>query len=271
MSRRKKRFLFLASFLFLLGIGGYSVWKIVGIQQNYAKEAKTHEALLLYRPGGGNGNEAGAQSTLPNINPNPSLNPDSSQESQGMVPEEFVENQEIIRLRQEHPAAVGWVSVPGTKVEYPFVQGSDNEYYLHKDIDGNYLYAGIPFLDYRNDPAFGDDNSIIYGHHMKNEALFGTLEWFKEEDFFRENRYFYVYLPYQTIKAEIVACLVIDPNRKEYLYRIQPEADHLNQVLRDARQALETEPDPSQRFITLSTCDYEFDGARVVIVGIVCE
>ena len=70
---------------------------------------------------------------------------------------------------------VCWINIENTNIDYPVVQGKDNSYYLHRDIYGNYLYAGTTFLDYRD---YYDDskNLIIYGHNMKNTTMFSQLE-----------------------------------------------------------------------------------------------
>lgn len=77
---------------------------------------------------------------------------------------------------------VCWINIKNTNIDYPVVQGDDNSYYLHRDIYGNYLYAGTTFLDYRNNYN-GSKNLIVYGHNMKNTTMFSELEKFKKEDF----------------------------------------------------------------------------------------
>ena len=71
-----------------------------------------------------------------------------------------------------------WINVEGTNIDYPVVQGSDNDFYLNHDFNKNYLPAGSIFLDYRNDFET-DYNTVIYGHHMRNSTMFGQMETFK--------------------------------------------------------------------------------------------
>jgi sortase B len=73
--------------------------------------------------------------------------------------------------------------VDNTNIDYPVVQGSDNEFYLSKYLYKNNLLSGSIFMDYRND-FDRDENVIIYGHNMRNKTMFSELEKFKEEDFF---------------------------------------------------------------------------------------
>ena len=76
-----------------------------------------------------------------------------------------------------------WINVQGTNIDYPVVQGSDNDFYLNHDFNKNYLPAGSIFLDYRNDFQ-KDFNSVIYGHHMRNSTMFGQMEKFKDENLY---------------------------------------------------------------------------------------
>ena len=88
-----------------------------------------------------------------------------------------------------NPEVFGWLNVYGTNIDYPLVQGEDNDKYLNTAADGSYSLSGSLFLDYRNSRDMSDFNSIIYGHHMKDEVMFGELGYFKEKDYFDRHRY----------------------------------------------------------------------------------
>ena len=76
---------------------------------------------------------------------------------------------------------VGWLTIDGTDIDYPVMQGSDNAEYLSKDPYGGYSATGSIFLDSRSSPDFTDSFSIIYGHHMDYGRLFGALDDFLDE------------------------------------------------------------------------------------------
>lgn len=266
MGRKKKQILLFLLVLVLFGVLVFALLQIWQTQQEYKSEEQAHQALLAYKPEG---------RPLPTSPSDPtSTSETAAPSSPSTDPAEtgpaFV-NETIRRLREDHPNALGWVSVPGTNIEYPFVQGPDNDYFLRRDVDGNYLYAGVPFLDYRCRADFSGVNSILYGHNLRNGTMFGALEEFKNQQFFDEHREIFVYLEDRTIRAEIIACLVIDPKEKDYVYAVQPEADHLTRLLADAKNAMELSPSPEQRFLTLSTCGYDYSGARIVLVGIITD
>lgn len=89
---------------------------------------------------------------------------------------------------------IGWLDVYGTNVNYPIVQGDDNKFYIDHSAKGSYSGAGAIFLDYRNDPKFTDFNSIVYGHHMAEHAMFGDLDEFKDRNYFDTHEYGSLYI-----------------------------------------------------------------------------
>lgn len=268
MNQRKKRAVLLVLLLLLIPVLLYAVFQILKTQRDSRLEEAAYRQLLIYRP------EADRQPSPPGTEAGHETPDDPIEQTGTEAPAEtkppFV-NDTIVQLQADHPNALGWVTVPGTRIDYPVVQGADNDYFLHRDVDGNYLYAGVPFLDYRCAPDFSGGNAIIYGHNMKNGTMFNALSEFQKKDFFEAHREIIVYLRDRTVTAEAVACLVINPNTQEYVYAVQPEADHLTRLLQDARIASQVSPSVEQRFLTLSTCGYEFNGARIVLVGIIRE
>ena len=84
--------------------------------------------------------------------------------------------------------AVGWLTLNGTSVDYPVMQGRDNEEYLNRNPDGSYALSGSIFLDFRNAPDFSDRYNLIYGHHMSAGRMFGALDSYRDEDYFNAHR-----------------------------------------------------------------------------------
>lgn len=75
---------------------------------------------------------------------------------------------------------VAWISLNGTNINYPVVQATDNDYYLYHAYDHSDNQAGWVFMDYRNDPIEFSKNTVIYGHGMNNNTIFGTLRYITE-------------------------------------------------------------------------------------------
>lgn len=86
-----------------------------------------------------------------------------------------------------YPDFTGYMQIAGTSIDFPVVQGVDNEYYLDKDYEQQSNEAGSPFLDYRNSKEYLDYNNIIYGHNMANGTMFGTLKLLGSQDYYADN------------------------------------------------------------------------------------
>jgi len=82
---------------------------------------------------------------------------------------------------------VGWLTVDGTNIDYPVMQGNDNTYFLNTDPFGEYSLTGSIFLDSRSSPDFTDDFSLIYGHHMDYGKMFGALDDFLSETYLKNH------------------------------------------------------------------------------------
>jgi len=90
---------------------------------------------------------------------------------------------------------VGYIVIPGTEVDYPVVQGSDNVHYLRYDYYERESISGCPFLDYRQAPDFSEFNSTICAHNQKDNKMFGTLNRYASKEFWETNPYVYIMTP----------------------------------------------------------------------------
>lgn len=79
-------------------------------------------------------------------------------------------------LKQQNNNTTGWINVPGTSINYPYVQTDNNDFYLRHTFDGHWSDAGWVFLDYRNSSKLNDDNQIIYAHGRVDGSMFGSLQ-----------------------------------------------------------------------------------------------
>lgn len=103
---------------------------------------------------------------------NPNVNDETQEEAEGNA--EMVIDFE--KLRQINPDIVAWIRIEAAGVDYPVVQGDDNEFYLHHTFSGEKSIAGSIFMDYRNTSDFFDEKVIIYGHNMKDGSMFAKLK-----------------------------------------------------------------------------------------------
>lgn len=109
-------------------------------------------------------------------------------------------------LAKINPDIVGWIRIPDTNINYPIVQGKDNDVYLHKSFEGEESQAGCIFLDFESQKNMRGYNNILYGHHMRDGSMFKDVVLYKEEEYFKEHQYFELYTPEETIHLKAVAC-----------------------------------------------------------------
>ena len=162
-----------------------------------------------------------------------------------------------------------WINVEGTNIDYPVVQGSNNDFYLNHDFNKNYLPAGSIFLDYRNNFE-EDSNSVIYGHHMRNSTMFGQMEKFKDKDFFEENKIITLKTGDSIYEYEIFAIGVYDADFGYNRVSFSNEKDFndfLNKILSKSIYSRNI-VSSKDKIITLSTCSYEYDDARTAIFAV---
>ena len=108
-------------------------------------------------------------------------------------------------LKEKNSDIIAWLYSEGTPINYPIVQTTNNDYYLRRLIDGTYNQAGTIFMDYKNSNDFSDPNTIIYGHNMKNDSMFGSLTKYEEQNYYDEHKEMFLYTENKKFKIEICA------------------------------------------------------------------
>ena len=94
-------------------------------------------------------------------------------------------------LKQKNADVVGWLYIPGTKIDEVVLKGANNDTYLHHNIDKQYSFAGELFVENVNNANFKDVQTVIYGHNMKNGSRFHDLRYFVESDVLNANSSLY--------------------------------------------------------------------------------
>ena len=112
-----------------------------------------------------------------------------------------------------------WITVPGTVIDYPILQhATDDTYYLNYNIDGSYGYPGCIYTESLNSKDFTDNNTVIYGHNMKNGSMFAGLHKFEDGNFFEENTEVFIYTPEKEYEYTIFAAYIYDDRHLLYSF-----------------------------------------------------
>lgn len=160
---------------------------------------------------------------------------------------------------------VGWLYCPNTPINYPVVKGDDNNEYLRKAIDGSYLKSGSLFVDCRNGDVMQDLNYIIYGHNTSGESMFGTLPKYKNQSYFDAHSTIYFITPEREYVIELVSGNVI--YRYSDFYKTNPDFSLVENLRESSTFKSDTEISQGDKFVTLSTCIWDYKDARYVVIG----
>ena len=175
-------------------------------------------------------------------------------------------------LQAINPDVKGWLYIEALDISYPIVQGADNDEYLHTTYEGNSNYAGSIFVDYQNSGDFSDCNTIVYGHNMKNQSMFGKLKFFKERESYKDSVYFWILTPEGNYRYQAFSAFYTDAVSDAYtLFSGPGEAFTQYQADMAARSEIPLEVpamDENSKIVTLSTCAARDSSQRFVVQGV---
>ena len=183
-------------------------------------------------------------------------------------------NSELASMYEINTDLAGWISIDGTGLDYPVLKGADNDYYLTRDFYGHNSRLGSIFMDYRND--YNDINIIIYGHNSSNGQMFGYLNNYKSESFYKAHKEIRFDTLYEHHTYEIIAVCqgrvrYIDEEGFRY-YNYTNDEFELDSFFMDMRNQsiypVDHEFENSDRFITLSTCSNDSESGRLYVVAV---
>lgn len=170
---------------------------------------------------------------------------------------------------------VGWIYIEDTPINYPIVQGTDNSFYLKHLFNKEYGIAGCVFLDCNNSSNFKDLNSVVYGHHMRDETMFTSIAKYKKQSYYDEHQIAIIITPNETITVKLFAGFVANPQSDD-AWKIEFKEKYEFELWKEkiiAKSLFKSNfiPNKDDTIITFSTCSYEFDDARFVLYGAVSK
>lgn len=170
---------------------------------------------------------------------------------------------DLAKLVAKNEDVKGWIYIDGTDINYPLLQGPYNDYYLYLNYDEEYSGAGSIFIDSDNQGDLSDDHTIIYGHNMKNDTMFGTLNDFKNQSHMEAHPYVYILTPSgKWNKYEIFAyyrCDVEDGTFDIFTDNSEKMDSYINLVESKNYYDNSNLPTNGEKVITLSTCTEDLD------------
>ena len=193
--------------------------------------------------------------------------------------EPYVSPIDFEALWKMNPDIYAWISIDETDVSYPVVQSAtDDSYYLNHTVEGAKGYPGSIYTMRVNAKDFSDFNTVIYGHNMKDDTMFGSLAKYRDETYLEEHRTIRVYLPDRELVYTVFGAVVYndrlitswydnaDPEACEAFLKSVEEARDLNShVLEDI------EVTSDDRILTLSTCIGGRPNNRYLVLAVMTD
>ena len=238
--------------LCLCGAGAYALYALWDNSQVYQEAEQVQKELQKYKPQPVKGEEG-----------------------------ESTSFEELLKI---NPDVCAWLTLDGTEIDTPVVQGDTNLTYINKNVYGKFSLSGSIFLDSRNDSGFDDPYCLLYGHHMEEHKMFGDLYLYKKASFFEKQKTGTLILPDGTYQLKIFACAEAEASDKnlfdptewrqpedltDLLKHIRKQAENLDQDL--MKELEETAADPIKevpKILAMSTCSSDKTEARTVLLAI---
>lgn len=246
-----------------LTVMGVSLYKLITITMDYRQGEKEYDIL---------------QSYTTELAKNPVTDPDEEQETVTL------ENADVLcpisvdfeHLKQINPDLVCWLYIPAIDISYPVVQGGDNDYYLHRTFEGTENFAGSLFIDAMVEHPFQDPHTIIYGHSMKNQTMFGKLKLLLADDLYKKDPVFWILTEEGATEYQMIHIGFTEAGSSTY--SLFTEADdsfvtYMEEIKAQAEIGNPNVPEITKdcRLVTLSTCAAAEGTARLVVQGIATE
>lgn len=159
-----------------------------------------------------------------------------------------------------------WITIPDTKIDFPVMYSGDNEYYLRRSYTGKYLYAGSIFLDGSCSPDFSGNCNVVYGHSMNNGSMFGSLKYFKNKKYFNNHNYGWLLTDNSSYYVDFFAVSIIPSTSAAYNTETSMK-ERMKLLKNGAAVWNDREISEDDKLLLLSTCSYEYNNARTVLVG----
>ncbi len=160
-------------------------------------------------------------------------------------------------LREQNSDVIGWIYVAATKISYPIVHYTDNDYYLYRTYLGKNNKGGSIFMECLCREDMDEFNTIIYGHRMKNLSMFGSLKYYKSKSYWREHPSVYIVLEDGIHKFNIFAAYEVSTGGQAFRISFKNDVEKqafIDDALKRSAYRTGIKPTVKDKILTLSTC-----------------
>lgn len=196
-----------------------------------------------------------------------------SEKTAKVDPKQFTGMVDWKALKKVNPDVQGWLYQKGTVINYPVVQGTDNDTYLHTRFDKQWSGGGTLFVDYRMEKGFKGFNSIIYGHHMKDGSMFRSIRGYtKEEGYYDKHKTLELATPHGNYHLVVFSAFITkatDENTYKMTYDEAEKQAYIDRAWEQSELPITRDSEDvtkDDRLVTLSTCAYDYEEARYIVM-----
>ena len=275
--------------LIAIGVFCFAGWKLYGYYRDYKAGTDEYSALndqyVIDPNTSGNGDQSEGSTEAPGeiLKTVTELeNPETVQTKRDNAAKaEVVENQtqqqlpklvnpiNFTDLKAINEEIIGWIRIGALDLSYPVAQAADNDFYLHRTFEKADNFAGCIFLNCDNTRYLTDQNSIVYGHNMKNGSMFGSLKKFKDQELYDSNPYFWIFTPQFLYQYRIFSVETVSSMGDPYITRFT--TDKFQEFIEECQSKSEVdnhgvEVTTNDRIVTLSTCTGD-TSTRLIVQG----
>jgi len=163
-----------------------------------------------------------------------------------------------------------WILLEDTVIDYPVMQGSDNDYFLRRLPDGTNHRNGSIFIDYRCSSDFTDRNTLLYGHDMRSGDMFGAFRGYNNQAFYEQHPVFYIFTPERDYALVLFAAYKLDSAVEVPPLTFRDDEAFMAHVANIKQRSVfrsDVEVSVGDRIVSLATCDASHKNARLIVVG----
>lgn len=175
------------------------------------------------------------------------------------------------KLKAINPDVFAWLTIYDTHIDYPVVQGKDNLKYVYTNAMGNYAASGSIFLDASNQLNFSDFNSILYGHHMEKQAMFGEIGYFNNKEYFDKREYGNIYFNNKNHGLQFFAFLHVSAYDSSIFETSitgkEKKQQYLDNLFKKSTYTRNIDVNIDDHIVLLSTCSLETTNGRDILVA----
>lgn len=239
-----------------IGVFAFSAYKIVSTLQGYKEAEQTYTNI--------------AQEHV-TIIASPTPVPENEVKGDGIDPEVSpIGNVDFEGLRAKSTDYAAWIYSPDTVINYPIVYTDNNFYYLDHIPVEQYNSAGTLFIDCKCAADFSDQNTLIYGHNMNDGSMFASLREYANQEYYDAHPVIYISTPDFNYRLDLIAGFLTEPTSFAYANNFDEPEQFMAYI--ESIQSMSTfksdvEVTEEDKVVSLSTCTYEINDGRYVVVG----